>query len=90
MTEEKQKTYKELINIVLSVKDNRSELLNKVLQGDTDSLTYLKDTIKDRLAYIKELGGSVEIQKIFITPEEKEAVERHIDEFISDSYTYNR
>lgn len=76
-------TYKELINIAFRVKDSSDELLNKAIQGNKQALDFLESKIGAKVAEIAELGQKVEIQKIYITPEEKEAVDRHIDEFIN-------
>ena len=36
---------------------------------------------------INELAGSLGIEKIFITQEEKNATDKHIDDFINDTTT---
>lgn len=63
------------------------ELSNEIIKSGTtkDKLELLKAILPpDKLT--NEVTGSIGIEKIFITQEEKEATDKHIDDVINDGF----
>ena len=55
-------------------------------QGTTQQKLDLLKAVLPKDALEQKLSGSLDIQKIFITPEEKKETDDHIDNIIAESY----
>lgn len=55
-------------------------------QGTTQQKLELLKSVLPKDALEQKLSGSLDIQKIFITPEEKKETDDHIDNIIAESY----
>lgn len=79
---------KEELLTLLSTGNNQEKmslaLIEKAISGDTKAFEVIRDTIGEKPVDIHKLEEPAVIQKIFITPEDKQAVERHIEEALRD------
>lgn len=65
-----------------------TELIEDIVKnGSTKDKVELVKTLLPNDKQINELAGSLGIEKIFITQEEKNATDKHIDDFINDTTT---
>lgn len=88
------KTFQDIINLRLENIDEESGLTNKVAiadamitkakQGDKAAAEFVRDTAGEKPSDSKIISGSLDIQKIFITPEEHDATIKHIEDVIND------
>lgn len=82
------KTLKEELLLLLESGDNQQKmsvaLFQKALKGDIKAFEVIRDTIGEKPTDKQQLTGGVEIQKIFITEEERKAVEKHINDVINE------
>lgn len=87
-TRKERKALKEQLLIMLESGDIQENiclaLIDKAQSGDIKAFEVIRDTIGEKPIDKKEFGGGVEIQKIFITPEEHEATLKHIEDVIND------
>lgn len=60
-------------------------LIQKALNGDVKAFEVIRDTIGEKPAEKTELCGNVDVQKIYITPEEHKQTLEHIQNVINDS-----
>ena len=84
------KTLKEELLLLLESGDNQQKmsvaLFQKALKGDIKAFEVIRDTIGEKPTDKQQLTGGVEIQKIFITEEERKAVEKHINDVINEQW----
>lgn len=84
------KTLKEELLLLLENGDNQQKmsvaLFQKALKGDIKAFEVIRDTIGEKPTDKQQLTGGVEIQKIFITEEERKAVEKHINDVINEQW----
>lgn len=88
------KRLKELLEIALQLPNEETgeqndfaivaALVKKAANGDTKAFELIRDTIGEKPTDKQQLTGGVEIQKIFITEEERKAVEKHINDVINE------
>ena len=88
------KKFKELLEIALQLPNEETgeqndfaivaALVKKAANGDTKAFELIRDTIGEKPTDKQQLTGGVEIQKIFITEEERKAVEKHINDVINE------
>lgn len=83
---EKRKALKETLTILLELGNTQEEICKKLISGEFNPRTFevIRDTIGEKPVDIHKLEEPAVIQKIFITPEDKQAVERHIEEALRD------
>ena len=84
------KTLKEELLLLLESENNQQKmsvaLFQKALKGDIKAFEVIRDTIGEKPTDKQQLTGGVEIQKIFITEEERKAVEKHINDVINEQW----
>lgn len=84
------KALKEELLLLLESGDNQQKmsvaLFQKALKGDIKAFEVIRDTIGEKPTDKQQLTGGVEIQKIFITEEERKAVEKHINDVINEQW----
>ncbi len=82
------KTLKEELLLLLESGDNQQKmsvaLFQKALKGDIKAFEVIRDTIGEKPTDKQQLTGALEVQKIFITEEERKAVDKHINDVINE------
>ena len=58
-------------------------LIEKAKKGDVSAYTTIRDTLGEKPADKQFVAGNLGIQRVFITPEEKQETDKHIDNFIN-------
>lgn len=68
--------------------DNKAAIiysqLAKALAGDTRAFEVIRDTAGEKPVDIHKLEEPVVVKKVYVTPEEKAAADRHIEEALRD------
>lgn len=57
----------------------------KAIEGDLQSAQFIRDTIGEKPTDKQEVTGALGIKKIFISEEDKKAVEEHIADVVGES-----
>lgn len=88
-------SFQEIMNMRLENIDEESGLTNKVAivdalinkakLGDKQAAEFVRDTAGEKPSENKVISGSLDIQKVFISADEKEATDKHIEQFIDES-----
>lgn len=82
------KALKEELLLLLSTGDTQKKLsvalIEKAMSGDVKAFEVIRDTIGEKPTDKQQLTCGVEIQKVFITEEERKAVEKHINDVINE------
>ena len=83
---EKRKALKETLTILLELGNTQEEICKKLISGEFNPRTFevIRDTIGEKPVEVHKLEEPVVVKKVFITPEDKQAVERHIEEALRD------
>lgn len=92
---QKRKTMREMLDYLLSkeITNKQGEkattlealmvaTIKKAMSGDTRAVQFIRDTIGEMPTQKIENTGT-QIQKVFITPQEKASTDKHIDEIIN-------
>lgn len=92
---QKKKTMREMLDYLLSkeITNKQGEkattlealmvaTIKKAMSGDTRAVQFIRDTIGEMPTQKIENTGT-QIQKVFITPQEKASTDKHIDEVIN-------
>lgn len=59
-------------------------LIKQAMSGNTKAFEVIRDTIGQKITEKLDISGGLEVQKVFVTKEEKKEVDKHIDEIIND------
>lgn len=89
------KTFRELLNEQLTEKDQdkksikeliTNKLIKTALKGNLKAIEMIRDTVGEKPTDKIETSGSVQIQKVFVTPEMQTEADRIIDDKLKKYY----
>lgn len=58
-------------------------LIKQAMSGNTKAFEVIRDTIGQKITEKLDISGGLEVQKVFITKEEKNETDKHIDDIIN-------